>query len=242
MTDKPVGGEMNIVSYGGGKNGAGMLVGMVERGEIPPDHILMADTKAELPETYEHIRIMNDWLIHEGFPAIRLINRSGESLEEECLRRKALPSIAYGFRSCSDKFKKRVIRKHLRYLGINEATMLIGFHAGEAHRERESDVKWIINRFPLIEWGWDNEDCIAAISREGLPIPPKSSCFFCPARRKAEILELKQHQPELYARAIALESNAELTTLKGLGRRFAWRDITEVNEDTPVEVPCECVE
>ena len=41
--------------------------------------------------------------------------------------------------------------------------------------------------FPLQDWHWTRDDCVAAIQRHGLPVPPKSSCFFCPAMKPAEV-------------------------------------------------------
>ena len=37
-----------------------------------------------------------------------------------------------------------------------------------------------------MDWGWTREDCIAAIQQEGLPLPGKSSCFFCPSMKKKD--------------------------------------------------------
>lgn len=68
----------------------------------------------------------------------------------------------------------------------------------------------------------------AAIERAGLPNPGKSACFFCPASKKHEIRELAKLYPELADRAIAMEDNAALDTVKGLGRSFAWLTLRKV--------------
>lgn len=91
--------------------------------------------------------------------------------------------------------------------------------------------------YPLQEWGWNREACREVIAAAGLPVPDKSSCFFCPAMKVAEIVELREVNPDLHARALALEERAltgkhGLRSTKGLGRRFAWRDVTE---DSTVE-------
>ena len=69
------------------------------------------------------------------------------------------------------------------------------------------------------------DECIYEIRKENLPLPLKSSCFFCPNMRPHEIMELNALYPHLAERALKIESNAELTTIKGLGRRFAWSDL-----------------
>ena len=101
----------------------------------------------------------------------------------------------------------------------------IGYDAGETRRRDhariydEQDKKYC-KVYPLMEWGWKREDCITAIRKAGLPVPGKSSCFFCPSMKKAEILELQKQHPDLLARALALEANAQknLQRVKGLGR------------------------
>lgn len=79
-------------------------------------------------------------------------------------------------------------------------------------------------------------------------IPGKSSCFFCPANRKPELVQLQTTYPELVERALEMEGNANLTTVKGLGRRFNWGEFLQqynvgnvcaTNEDTN-DVPCGC--
>lgn len=105
-------------------------------------------------------------------------------------------------------------------------------------RQVELLAKKYENRYPLIEdWHWSRDDCIRVIEEENLPLPGKSSCFFCPSMKGHEIEALKRQHPDLYQRAIAIEENAmpNLTKVKGLGRsyvdenRFEWR--LEVEED-----------
>lgn len=85
-------------------------------------------------------------------------------------------------------------------------------------------------RYPLVEWDWGREECVQAIEDAGLCQPGKSACFFCPASKVTEIRQLAQNYPDLAARAVAMEKNAELPTVKGLGRRFAWADVLQQGE------------
>ncbi len=145
-----------------------------------------------------------------------------------------LPSLAYGYKSCSDKFKQRPQNNFVRswppalktWAQGEKILKLIGIDAGEAHRAHYPEQTRYIYQYPLIDWNWAREECIEAIRRNGLPQPGKSSCFFCPAMKKKEILALQAEHPELIQRAIAIEdaAQANLTSIKGLGRRFSWRD------------------
>lgn len=229
--------SFSVVSYGAGTNSTAMLVGLHEHNERP-DAILFADTGAERPETYQLRDVVSDWCESIGFPQIVTVAEI-ESLEDNCLRRAALPAIAYGFRSCSEHYKIRPQKRWLKTQDITEPWFWIGIDAGETHRARHKE-----SRYPLIEWDWGREECIAAIARAGLPQPGKSACFFCPSTKRTEILELKRTHPDLFARAVAMEANAALTLrrLQGLGRSFAWGDLKDDQGSflhTP-EVPCEC--
>ena len=72
----------------------------------------------------------------------------------------------------------------------------------------------------------DRAACMQAIENAGLPQPGKSSCFFCPSMRAEEIIHLRDHHPDLFRRAIALEDNARpnLKTVQGLGRNYSWKE------------------
>ena len=107
--------EFKVVSLGMGTNSVAMLIGMKERG-IKPDVILFADTGGERQLTYDYIPVLSDWLEKNNFPSITIVKASGETLEENCIRRKALPSVAYGFKSCSLRWKIEPQEKYLNNL------------------------------------------------------------------------------------------------------------------------------
>lgn len=228
---------MKVLSYGAGTNSVAILVGFKARG-IVPDIILFADTGGERPETYAHIKIMQDWCADNGFPEIS-ITREKETLEADCLRRNALPGLAYGFKSCSEHFKIRPQKRWLKDKGIKADFFYVGIDADETHRVRDDSS----TRYPLIEWGWGRKECIEAIKQAGLPLPGKSSCFFCPSMRQAEIRELNAKHPELMDRALKLEKNANLTSVRGLGRSFSWESLIATDDLFPElynDIPCGC--
>lgn len=232
---------MKVVSYGGGTNSTAMLIGMAER-RIIPDHILFADTGGEKPNTYEYLKIFDDWLKNSGMPGITIVKQE-ITLEADCLRRKALPGKAYGFPSCSDRWKIRPQRKYLKKLlgiprnkGLTGVKWIIGIDAGESHRADSYPE----NDYPLLDWDWGREECIEAIQNAGLPLPGKSACFFCPSMKKQEIKDLKENYPHLYERALQMEGNAELTSIEGLGRNFSWREYMKIEDYMVTDQTCIC--
>ena len=251
---------VTVASFGGGTDSTAMLIGMWQRGE-KVDLILFADTGGEKPHTYEHINRFSDWLVNNGMPEITIVRYKKETLEENCLRIKSLPSIAYGFKKCSLKFKVQPQDQFVNnwkpakeaWARGEKVIKLIGYDASESRRaERPSskvNQKKYHFRYPLIEWGWDRAECIDVIKSFGLELPGKSACFFCPSSKAQEVKELAKQYPDLAKRAIAMEANAELTTIKGLGRDYSWTELLKFDEAqtklfdsdfSTAEIPCGC--
>ena len=256
---------MNLVTVGGGTNSLAMILEMHRRG-IPINECIFADTKAEKPSTYRSLDALSKWLVNHGYKPLVVVSTE-KTLEEDCLIRNALPSIAYGFKSCSQRFKLAPQDKWANHyepfkklwVKGEKVTKFIGFDAGEHRRadnaySRNKDDKKYNFRYPLIEWNINRDKCIEIIKEAGFEQPGKSSCFFCPNMRKNEILILRKEDPELLKRAITMEKNADLKTIKGLGRNFSWEEYIwykenqlsmfdeDKFEDEDFEFPCECWE
>lgn len=243
-----------VVSYGGGTNSTAILVNMVKHQIIPSD-IVFADTGGERPETYEHIEYMNKWLASKNFPLIRTVKyatKHGEelTLEQECLNNNTIPPIAFGWKTCSQKYKIRPVEKYLNAAYPGERLQIwVGFDSGEVRRVKANTNELYENYYPLIEWGWDRSKCIEKIAEMGLKQPHKSSCFFCPNMKLPEILSLPD---DLKERVIAMEKNAtKLAELKGLGRNKSWTELIEMDRNqTKIEwvsedwhtPACECID
>lgn len=103
---------------------------------------------------------------------------------------------------------------------------LIGYDDSPADRRRSVKVKRedddFLYAYPLQQLGMTREDCIALIVREGLPVPLKSACYFCPASQKWELWWLAGTHPDLFMRALELEHRAML----GKHSRWGKQDCT----------------
>lgn len=234
-------GQPLIVAYGGGLNSTAMLVEFAEKG-ISPDLILFADTGGEKPETYAYRDLFSRWLLDRGMGGIITVQNDGMygTLEKNCLDKQMLPSIAYGWKSCSEKYKHRPQNKYVNnwqparicWAEGGKITKAIGYGIDEMHRAKIHEDDKYRYWHPLIEWQWARQDCKDAIMRVGLPVPLKSACFFCPSSTKSEVLRLRAIHPDLFDRAVAMEDNAapNLQTVKGLGRRYAWKELVVLDE------------
>lgn len=252
---------MNIVSYGAGTNSTALLIEMLNR-NIPCDLITFADTGGERPETYEYLEMFSKWLVSKGFPEIIVLKSETPTkingLEQLCLSNKTLPSIVFGFKKCSQQFKgepqDKFIKNHPKVKEVwaagGKVNKYIGYDADEPHRANRVLNEKITNLFnmqyPLVEWNMGRDECIESIKKAGLPLPGKSACFFCPSSKPREILHLKETHPELLERALKMEENAKdgLTSVKGLGRNYSWKELVEADNAQmkmfTSEVPCEC--
>ena len=250
--------SLTIASYGGGTNSTAMLIECAKRG-ITVDLILFADTGGERPHTYQYIRTFNKWLVKNGMPIITRVQRSNINgtaitLESYCLQKRQLPSLAYGFKTCSQKHKIQPQDKFVNnwqpakdeWKAGRKITKLVGYDADEPQRAKDyTDDKYTLS-YPLIHWDMGRDECIETIKDAGLCLPGKSACFFCPSTKKHEILELQQFYPELMDRALLMEQIAaeQNQTVKGLGRRFSWREVIEQQDafgyDLPPEMACGC--
>jgi hypothetical protein len=85
------------------------------------------------------------------------------------------------------------------------ACVWIGISTDEADRAKDSTVPWIVNRFPLLEMNMSRTDCLKWCAEKGLPIPPKSSCRYCPYHHDDEWIRLRDNEPEEFQKAVEFE-------------------------------------
>ncbi|WP_146186611.1 hypothetical protein [Pedobacter sp. HMWF019] len=216
-----------VVAYGLGVDSTAVLVEFQRRG-IRPDAILFADTGNEKQETYDYLPVINAWLLSVGFPLVKVVrhfpNKSKKwpeysSLGENCLTNATLPSLAFGFKSCSLKWKvlpqniwvdRWLLAKRFWRNG-GKVKKVIGYDASPKDMKRYYKVKGMEDEkyeywYPLVDWGMDREACKASIRAAGLPVPPKSACVFCPATQPAE---LREHKREYLRLIVMMEARAK---------------------------------
>lgn len=207
---------------------------------------MFADTGGERPGTYAYVKLFSQWLVERGYPEIQTVwyvNRKGErvTLEQRSLETERLPSLAYGFKKCSMRYKRDPQNKFVNnwqpakdcWARGEKVIKYLGFDADEPQRARDMDDSKYRYLYPLVEWNWGREECVETIEAAGLPQPGKSSCFFCPAMKSHEILQLKSCHPELLERALAIERAAAphcRGSIKGLGRDWKWESLTKADD------------
>jgi len=176
------------------------IVCLHAQGKLRLDGVVFADTGGEHPETYEHLRIMEEFCRGIDLP-FHVV--SAGDLYTEYFEKQIIPFRA--FRSCTDKFKIRPIKKFAKANYVGEVAFILGIDYGERHRaERYMGQGY---EFPLIEMGIDREGCKEIIRDSGLEVPIKSGCFYCPFTKKDGWLNLLKKHRELFLKAEEFEQN-----------------------------------
>lgn len=227
-----------VAAWGMGVDSTAMIIEWVARG-LPLSIVLTADTGTEREETYAYMPIFQRWMDrhHIDHHVVRYVPQRFKhwppyfSLLENCLTNATLPSISFGRHSSSQKWKIQPQDQWVAewspakaiWARKGKVVKLIGYDSSPAdsrrYAHREGHVSDLYDyRYPLREWGWDRDACIARIRAEGLPVPIKSACWLCLAQKTSELMTL----PPWCLRLIVLvEARAapRLVTVEGLWRR-----------------------
>jgi len=227
-----------LAAWGAGVDSTAMIIELVERGDAP-DVVLMADTGSERPETDAFVPLFRRWMDDHRIPneVVRYAAKRFKhwppyfTLLENLLTNGTLPSISFGRHSCSQKWKIAPQDQWTEawqpaldaWARGQKVVKLIGYDCSLADNRRYAQREGYFNdryefRCPLREWGWDRDACIARIRAAGLPVPVKSSCFFCAAMKPHEVRTL----PPAYLRLIVLveaRAASRLRNVDGLWRK-----------------------
>lgn len=192
---------MKIISLGWGVQSFA-LAAMVALGELEPvDAAIHADTGYESALTYDFAKRWTPWLKEQGVKVITITNndkviqllRSGKFVVD-------IPAFTIDLngkkgqirRQCTSDWKINNMRRWLQSNRNGQRIeQWIGISLDEWQRMKDSDVKYIVNRWPLIERHMTRKDCEDWLTSRDLEIPPKSACTFCPYHSTVEWRRIK---------------------------------------------------
>lgn len=222
-------GQLRSVSYGGGVQSTALLVLAAQR-KIDYPLAIFANTgdDSEHPASLEYVRnIAMPYADKHGIELVevaRTIRGEVESIRGRIMREgivsQVIPvrSSADGppmSRSCTIDYKIEVIGRELKRRGASQQTpaaVAIGISLDEIHRANRKPREYEVINYPLL--GMDDRplpkplrrtDCERIIADAGLPVPPKSSCYFCPFHSLGEWTRLRREEPELFAASVEIE-------------------------------------
>ncbi|MGW0948478.1 phosphoadenosine phosphosulfate reductase [Streptomyces sp. NPDC002623] len=177
---------------------------------------------SENPGTLRYVEeYARPFAVEHGIELALLDRRKRDGSTETLMQRLNRPDIrsidipvrmangAPGNRSCTADFKIKVIGKELKRRGATEgspAVIGIGISVDEIHRANNRKVEpHEVITYPLLDLGLRRTDCARVIRDAGLPVPPKSSCFFCPFHRPETWHDQRRDEPELFEKSCQLE-------------------------------------
>ena len=179
-----------------------MLLRMIEL-NMQVDEIIFCDTGVEFPQMYDHLDKVEDYIKR---PITRLSRPN--SFEDMLLSHvKKNGTVGYSFpdfrnRWCTAYFKRDAIKSYLRQVR-NEKQVIeyVGIAADEPKRIKDK-------RYPLVEWGWTEADCLRYCYERGFDwgglynVFRRVSCWCCPLKGLDELRQLRKHYPELWTKLI----------------------------------------
>jgi hypothetical protein len=65
---------------------------------------------------------------------------------------------------------------------------------------------WLKEEYPLLKAGVFRIQCASILARVGLPMPPKSACWFCPFGNLTMRVEQKRNKPAIFKKACHVEA------------------------------------
>lgn len=238
---------IRILSLGAGVQSSAMAL-MAAHGVIGPmpDCAIFADTGWEPKAVYDHLA----WLRSANVLPFPVHMVSAGNLRDAIMARintsggafSAVPwfirlrggKAAMGRRQCTKEYKLRPLQKKVVQLLGGKRTrggceMWIGISTDEAWRVKPSQVKYIVNRHPLIELGVNRRQCLEWITAHGYPEPPKSSCLGCPFHSDLQWRAIKDGPPAEWQDV--LEVDAAIRHQAGArGTQFMHRSLTPIGE------------
>ena len=218
----------HICGISGGKDSSALAVYL--RDKVPEMEYFFCDTGAELPETYDYLTRLEVIL---GKQIVRLNSDSGFDHWFEIFRG-TLPSPQ--MRWCTTHMKIKPIEE---WIGEKPAISYVGIRADESNRKGYISTKQNIEtKFPFIEDGIERNGVLKILEDAGIGLPTyydwrtRSGCYFCFFQRKAEWVGLAERHPELFQKAVdieskvlrdaGVESRADFREHAMRGRQYTW--------------------
>lgn len=211
----------HILSLSGGKDSAALALYMRDR--VPEMEYIFNDTRKELPETYEYLDRIQDYL---GKPINRLNAELGFDHWYEVYGG-MIPSNHR--RWCTKQLKLKPFEE---FCGEDRVLNYVGLRYDEEREGYISHKPNITPIYPFREAKLVLRDIEQILLDSGVGMPPytkwgrsRSGCFFCFYQQKIEWVRLKETHPELYEEAKKYERVYEKT-----GNFFTWSSRESLSE------------
>lgn len=188
-----------------------------------PECAIFADTGWEPKAVYEHLARL------ESIATIPIHRVSAGNIRNDALeasmRFASMPLYVKNAsgeqgqlkRQCTKDYKIRPIYRKMRELlggkvWNGAVDLWLGISLDEATRMKPARVKWVVNRWPLVEKRMSRHDCLRWLKARGHDQPPKSACIGCPYHDNATWRRMQRDDPESFADAVDFDENVRRMT------------------------------
>lgn len=230
---------IRVFSYGGGvQSTAALVLAAEKRIDFPVFLFSNVGDDSEHPATLRYVRdVAMPYAQDHGIELVELrrVRRDGtrptlyqESLSEHLagipvpLR---MSNGMPGVRSCTKHYKVRVIASETKRRGATpQAPAIVGLGISIDEWQRMSTntgAAWQQVKYPLIDLRLSRAECASIIERAGLPVPPKSSCWFCPFKRPSDWQRMKVNEPDIFMNAVVFELDMAAKR-RAMGKKPLW--------------------
>jgi 3'-phosphoadenosine 5'-phosphosulfate sulfotransferase (PAPS reductase)/FAD synthetase len=194
--------ERHVINFSGGKDSTAMLLRMIELG-MQVDEIVFADTGAEFPELYEYIKRVEKYIGRE-VTIVKPKRTFKETFFLEIGSGKSEGNIrGFPMKVFPCWWTRDAKIRPLDKASKDATHVYIGIAADEAQRMTKDKTKIGKYKYPLIEWGWTEQDCIDYLNKINLFNPlyvnfNRLGCWFCPKQSTGSLFVLWKNYPELW--------------------------------------------
>lgn len=209
-------------SFSGGKDSTAMVLHLMELGQ-PIDEVIFCDTTMEFPAMLRHVEKVKRIIEDAGIKFTTL--RSEKDFEYLMLyhapkRKKETLKGQIGYswpgplsRWCTRALKIQIINQHISNLRKQyDLVQYIGIALDEQYRLDRKENQTPDKNFPLVDWGWTEEDALKYCYEKGYrweglyEIFSRVSCWCCPLQSFEELRNLRKYFPDLWNKLHELDT------------------------------------
>lgn len=224
----------HILSFSGGKDSTFLLLELIRR-KMPLDEVVFFDTGWEFPAMYDHIKKCKNICSENSIKFVTLHpTYDFDYLMFEHQTKSGKKGYSWCGANCrwGTTSKISTIDKY-SYKNF-QSIVYIGIAADEAERVKKSKGQY--KRFPLVEWGITEEQCLNGCYQAGFDwngmykYLDRISCRFCRDKNLKELRNIRKHYPDVWEELKDYQTRTSMpyktngNTVFDLEKRFELED------------------